>query len=156
MGLHRCFPAHCNWADSFTTKPAPPPICSSTRGHTHARAHTHHTQFFIPSSTLFPTLEMYALMPSASLMHGSPKSWASWSGMSWSLSRAFSRLRHFSSSVTPWLRTYKTNTEPDNKEDVSMYCSKGLKIAWNDVPCDLKLAVSAHEVSDSLPFSDTE
>lgn len=61
-------------------------------------------------NVFFLTLEMYALMPSASLMHGSPKSWASWSGMSWSLSRAFSKLRHFSSSVTPWLRTYTTNT----------------------------------------------
>lgn len=58
------------------------------------------------SFSRFPTLEMYALMPSASLMQGSPKSWASWSGMSWSLSRALSKLRHFNSSVTPWLRTY--------------------------------------------------
>lgn len=104
---------HCNWPDSLMTEPAPthppthpphqPPQLFPNPG-SHTRAHTLQTTLDNEPCTL----EMYALMPSASLMHGSPKSWASWSGMSWSLSRAFSRLRHLSSSVTPWLRTYKT------------------------------------------------
>ena len=70
---------------------------------------------------------MYALMPSASLMHGSPKSWASWSGMSWSLSRAFSKLRHFSSSVTPWLRTYKIITDLKDWNSTSSRLFKDVK-----------------------------
>lgn len=61
-------------------------------------------------------------MPSASLMHGSPKSWASWSGMSWSLSRAFSKLRHLSSSVTPWLRTCRENTWRKTKKKLDLFC----------------------------------
>lgn len=84
--------------------------------------------------SVFLTLEMYALMPSASLMQGSPKSWASWSGMSWSLSRAFSKLRHFSSSVTPWLRTYKTNTQQNIGGRYKLHCLKGLQVGFL-LPC---------------------
>lgn len=118
---------HCNWPDSFMTEPAPPfppttqppsvPLPRVTHTHTHTHVHAHTLKTALDNEPC--TLEMYALMPSASLMHGSPKSWASWSGMSWSLSRALSRLRHLSSSVTPWLRTYKTKPRSQTSSPIS-------------------------------------